>query len=76
MRKPVARKKTYPTHQMSRAMQMGPPIWLLAPKGIVSCEPRDEADQSALKRLEAENAKLRRIASEVLIEIEALRRVS
>jgi hypothetical protein len=37
---------------------------------------QDEADESALERLKAENDKLRRIASEVMIEIEALRRVS
>jgi hypothetical protein len=49
--------------QMSKAMQ------------IVGNAPQVEAGQSALERLEVENAKLRRIASEVMFEIEALRRV-
>jgi hypothetical protein len=59
----------------SKAMQKGSPIWLRIPKQIVGNAPQVEAGQSALERLEAENAKLRRIASEVMFEIEALRRV-
>jgi hypothetical protein len=73
MRKPAARQESYQADQMSRSTPVGSPIRLPAP--IVGYEPRNEANRGALERLEAENAGLRKIASVVMTEIKALRRL-
>ena len=49
------------------------PIRLPAPRQIAGYAPREAAEPGALERLEAENAELRKIASAVMSEIDALR---